>query len=972
MGFNIKNVFSIDKVEMLNVLGNGISSLSSSSSYNWIEINNILYFVADDGVHGNELWKTDGTEAGTKIVKDIYPGTNSSYPSSLTNVNGILYFSADDGINGQELWKADGTESGTKMVKDIYFGTNGSRPSYPSNLIDVNGVLYFKANNGINGYELWKSDGTEAGTVLIKDIYSGVNDSYPFNLTNVNGVLYFSANNGVSGYELWKSDGTETGTIMVKDIYFGSADSYPDSLINVNGVLYFRASDVMYGHELWKSDGTPEGTVIVKDINLGYDGSNVYSLTNINGTLYFSADDGINGQELWKTDGTEIGTKIVKDIYPGANGSGVSELTNVNGTLYFSATDGIYGYELWKTDGTESGTVMVKYYPADFINAMDLFFDGENFYKYFLIDNGNGTSVYNLYRINPLNGEYSIVMSDSKNISSKIFSINNYLYIEHDSSAYGNEIWKINKNTLQSSIIKDINLKSEGLSANEFKKIGNNVYFINYDRSTNGYYLGKTNSTKNGISIIKKIIDSSNYECYYEPKPITEISNNNFVFLVTDNCSNYGSIWSSDGTEAGTSEIKSGLTFDSSFGEVLLSGALYFRANDGVHGQELWKTDGTEAGTVMVKDIYPGTNSSYPSSLTNVNGLLYFNAIDEINGQELWKSDGTEVGTVIVKDILTGPIGSSPSYLTNVNGVLYFLASSTTYRNELWRSDGTESGTVMVKDMYTGTDSYYSSALTNVNGVLYFITAIYDPIYEIELWKSDGTEAGTEKLINVEDVILTYDKIISCGDFLYLTVYNISSSNNETYSFNLKTKNFKYLSQGSLSNYVVINNEFYYSNNDSLFKIKNDVITPLSNVGDFPFLRDLVSINGVLYFSAINGNGMKLWKYDSKLNKIILIDEVGEKINHYSVNNFGDIYGEIYLFAQTDDYGQQLFSVLNDNYFSVNSYDSNGINVNNKKNTISNDKTNPGYRTKITEDSYYKYLENYHDLTGVCLKVFNK
>jgi ELWxxDGT repeat protein len=94
------------------------------------------------------------------LVKDIYPGTGNSYPSNLTDVNGVLYFTAYDGTNGTELWKSDGTAAGTVLV---YPGGDSS----PSNLTNVNGVLYFTADDGTNGRELWKSDGTTAGTVMV-------------------------------------------------------------------------------------------------------------------------------------------------------------------------------------------------------------------------------------------------------------------------------------------------------------------------------------------------------------------------------------------------------------------------------------------------------------------------------------------------------------------------------------------------------------------------------------------------------------------------------------------------------------------------------------------------------------------------------------------------------------------------------------------------------------------------------------
>jgi ELWxxDGT repeat protein len=175
----------------------------------------------------------------------------------LTNVDGTLYFEANDGAHGQELWKSDGTAAGTLMVKDINPGSSGSEPY---DLTNVNGTLYFDANDGTDGFELWKSDGTAAGTVMVKDIDPGSGSSAPFNLTNVNDTLYFAADDGTDGTELWKSDGTTAGTVMVKDIVPGSGSSSPFDLAAVNGAVEFYAFDGT-STGLFRSDGTAAGTI---------------------------------------------------------------------------------------------------------------------------------------------------------------------------------------------------------------------------------------------------------------------------------------------------------------------------------------------------------------------------------------------------------------------------------------------------------------------------------------------------------------------------------------------------------------------------------------------------------------------------------------------------------------------------------------------------------------------------------------
>jgi uncharacterized repeat protein (TIGR01451 family) len=234
--------------------------------------------------------------------------------------------------------------------------------SGPYYLTDVGGTLFFRANEPAGGYELWKSDGTEAGTVLVKDIVPGTGGSAPNNLTNVGGTLFFVAWDSTAGSELWKSDGTEAGTVLVKDINPGTVGSGASNLTNVGGTLFFTAWDSTTGYELWKSTGTAAGTVLVKDVNPGTSSSGQTSFTDANGTLYFRAYDGSSGYELWKSDGTAAGTALVQDLAPGAYSSYPTSLTygrmtDGTGSLFFSAADsgtdgdiGLYGYELWKVD----------------------------------------------------------------------------------------------------------------------------------------------------------------------------------------------------------------------------------------------------------------------------------------------------------------------------------------------------------------------------------------------------------------------------------------------------------------------------------------------------------------------------------------------------------------------------------------------------------------------------------------------
>ena len=378
---------------------------------NFTKIGNDIFFTANDGERGTELWKTDGTYAGTYMVKDIAPGPDSSQPTQLVAMDGILYFFAIAVTTGhyEELWRSDGTESGTYMVRDIWPGDPGSTPDY---LTVYNNKLYFEATESPSSRDqLWQSDGTESGTVPLNSLVSMPDISRPWYMTVFNNALYFSAVNNASA-GLYKFDGN--GVQLVKEFAdgaIGEFDSVHQQLVEVNNLLFFKVNLGMQGHQLWRSDGTEQGTYFLRVINPQYDwmwgsfydgqltavGNELYFLTeNIDGVrelwktdgvksntvqlavfdgdfypsteisdltavgdkLYFRGYSYDHGYELWVSDGTETGTKMFKDIAPGPRSSGIASLADIDGVLYFAASNE-NGNEIWKTDGSEQGTTMV-------------------------------------------------------------------------------------------------------------------------------------------------------------------------------------------------------------------------------------------------------------------------------------------------------------------------------------------------------------------------------------------------------------------------------------------------------------------------------------------------------------------------------------------------------------------------------------------------------------------------------------
>ncbi len=338
-------------------------------------------FAGSTTITNTEVYITDGTPAGTMLVKDINPGVTSSNPKYLATQNGIIYFTAETPGEGNELWRTDGTPAGTTLVKDINPGATGS--SIDHDIAFLGSFLYFTAETVAEGRELWRTNGTTAGTTLVKDIVSGSGGSnYPesYELFSSGTYLLFMARTPSSGVELWTSDGTSAGTVLLKDINTGTDSSNARSFTKFNNVVLFEATDATHGDEIWKTDGTPGGTTILKDINPGTDSSTkifielvpglglsypVFSGFHIfNNHAYFNAYDGTSAGEVWSTDGTTANTFLVKNIVQSTSYPLpfilLANSINLPGKFIFPVSDLAGRSELWESDGTPGGTTLFK------------------------------------------------------------------------------------------------------------------------------------------------------------------------------------------------------------------------------------------------------------------------------------------------------------------------------------------------------------------------------------------------------------------------------------------------------------------------------------------------------------------------------------------------------------------------------------------------------------------------------------
>ena len=328
-----------------------------------VALGDVYVFAARDGAHGDEIWRSDGTEGGTVMIKDI-AHRESSDPAGFVVAGGLVFFTADDLVHGEELWVTDGSTRGTRLVEEI----DRRKPPTteyqdpPRELTAVGEVVYFSANDGLHGRELWTSDGTRRGTRMVKEIDPRRGSStfrhQPTALVAVGDTLYFSADDSVHGHELWRSDGTAAGTMMVTDIASGPRGSKIAFPVAVGGTLFFSADDRVHGVEPWISDGTPEGTLLANDIAHGSESSIPWNPVLGDGVAFFTAHDDDKRAQLWRSDGTIGGTMLIAR-FDSDTPCGMQPAAAIGGLVF------LQGCTLWESDGTETGTVKVAAEGAD-------------------------------------------------------------------------------------------------------------------------------------------------------------------------------------------------------------------------------------------------------------------------------------------------------------------------------------------------------------------------------------------------------------------------------------------------------------------------------------------------------------------------------------------------------------------------------------------------------------------------------
>ena len=301
-------------------------------------VGGVLCFAGTTPDHGAEPWRTDGTPAGTSMIADLRAGTLGSSPENMIEMDGSLYFTGWTSSTAYRLRRTNASMEAITPIKAV---------GQPSRMMKCGGRLFFDAISG-SYWKLFTSDGTDTGTLLVSDAARS-----PSNLVDMGGILMFAATDNTNGKELWRSDGTAAGTYLVRDIRPGAWDSSIKGMVSLGGQVFFWANDGKgSGSELWVSDGTFAGTRLFVDLKPGLASSTSGRVFLHNSRFYFTLQG--NPDSLWICDGTPDGTQWIASIY-----SYTGEVVPVEGLVFYLKDDAATGRELWATPielyGNQSG-----------------------------------------------------------------------------------------------------------------------------------------------------------------------------------------------------------------------------------------------------------------------------------------------------------------------------------------------------------------------------------------------------------------------------------------------------------------------------------------------------------------------------------------------------------------------------------------------------------------------------------------
>jgi ELWxxDGT repeat protein len=771
-----------------------------SSLYGFgVELGGSAFFSLDDGVHGTELWRSDGTEGGTFLLGDLCQGLCSSYPFFTTVFDGELYFVAF--LNG--LWKTDGTVEGTRRVFPGLFddlidlpgrlllqsrkaiGSSGSlwvtdgTAAGISVLAGVESggflgragdIAFFSGHDAEHGSELWRTDGTSAGTFLVADINPGPGDSVSgyYRYPVADGRLFFLAGSGASSQpELWVSDGTAAGTYSINRLLPGVSWINLAGLVAHGRDVFFHAGGFV--RELWKTDGTAAGTVRLH-ANI-WTSSNVPNLPVVGGEVFFPGWGENTGYELWKSDGTVAGTVPVAEIAPGLASSFLQSgmiFAATGSRLLFAADDGIHGVEPWVSDGTAAGTfLLADINPGSDSSALSSTGEGAVAGGEWFFHAYTASAGWALWASDGTVAGTRAVHRFPPQASSRprFFDGRAGTLLAADCvDEWDLRLWRTDGSAQGTQQIQPSRRRDRPRQIRGFANLGNRTLVA-------GESVWITDGTDEGTRRLKaapfaqEIVASAGLAFFNDgsahlwrtdgtnagTRRIGPEERKRSFYALTPIDGGIAAlslrpdrvreqVWVSDGTTAGTRLLKEQQIV---FWLERMGDRFFFLGEDPGSGRiALRVSDGTRQGTGVLysQESIPVSTASYSDPVVS-RGRLFFALDDGHRGEELWTSDGTRAGTRLLADLRPGPGSPAIRELTAAQDRIYFVADDGVHGQELWQSDGTAEGTRMVRDIVPGPGSSFPQNLAVIDGVLLF--AASDGEHGLELWRSDGTAAGT-------------------------------------------------------------------------------------------------------------------------------------------------------------------------------------------------------------------------------------
>jgi ELWxxDGT repeat protein len=774
-GFYFISQYDVEKYSLYKHGGNpGVSFLIDDLTTNTqnnvptiAALNDKVFYPNWDDIHGYELWCAKDSAGSGALVLDGTPGIGGTFPFELTKADDLVYYRG----GGYQLWRSDGTAAGTFKLLQI---TPNNQYIQANSLRTIGNKVYFLVRKLTGDTEFWVSDGTVPGTMKLTDVPSSYAAQDRFEAFFLDGkYVYLSVDAQNSKVKWAATDGTPNGTELLlnlpsnTDFFLSFYDSETVKSILNGSFFFFCKNNSTTEYELWKSNGTAMGTEKVKSLG---NSSAPQTLASSNQLFFFLAQNKVtNDIELWSSDGTILGTKLTKSL-------GVLE-----NYLYFGrgeATDStvlfyspFYGPDIpgfpYRSDGTEQGTYPVEGKLEEHLAGSDPngFVSGPNDAVFFRAHDNRLSGIWQTGAAMP----YDITRIDSTG---------DYSNLEFGTPmpANGNILWFSNDTTLKvmdaNGTVSQINLPLTyaGFWGNG---PGNNLYFL----CKGGQSLWRSNGTLAGTY---ELLPAPFNSTFYDLQPVGD----SLYFLQGINGANQSQyLWVSDGSTAGTQKIDSMITgstiflrevqnrlafstyginpysrslfvqgfpsvyfdgyFDDDFaglaiadGKLFVLGSKTYNPTDSLH-YPFWVI---ENGTPTVLQKFqaivgnthynPWNKYSYLQSLQEKTILGAGLKADDV---ELWTSDGTSAGTYQLRDL--NPFGSSnPDNFVRYNDGLWLFTANDGTEVSWWATNGTWDGTFKVAALATVKD-YFVPLVENayLNGNRLFFS-MNDGIIGQEPW----------------------------------------------------------------------------------------------------------------------------------------------------------------------------------------------------------------------------------------------